>query len=229
MSMNHKSLSYLPDSTSQHPMNRKDLEYDRLIGQERNRTNLLSILVVGLLIYVLLSLFLFRYAINLPKSVPMVIEVAPWGEAINVGDISKYSYTNIDVPEKHRQWMVKTFIKNLRSISSDPQIVHDNVSSLFSMITPSCAEQLKYNIRNPDIFSMIGKRTVTVMFDSIIKASEKTYQVDWAEKTLGEYQGTKYYRGLFTIELLEPTEKQSDINCLGVFITNYDIVELTNK
>lgn len=225
--MKHRTQSYLPDSTEKHPMNRLDKQYDRMIGSERNKTRFLALIVLILLVYIIGSLFLFRYAIKLPKSIPMVIEVAPWGEAINVGDISKYSYGTIEVPETHRQWQVKEFIRRLRSLSTDPQILYDNVSSLFYMITTSAEAKVKYDVRNPDVFALVGKKTVTVMIESIIKASAKTYQVDWIETAQGENAGKRRYRGLFTIELLEPSAKQAEKNPLGVYISAYDISEIT--
>lgn len=224
--MNHKTQSYLPDSAEKHPMNRLDRQYDRIIGSERNKVLVLTFIVLILHVYVIGSLFLFRYAIRLPKTVPMVIEVAPWGEAINVGDISKYSYGTVEVPETSRQWQVKEFVRKLRSLSTDPQVLYENISSLFSMITTSAEEKVKHDVRNPDVFSLVGKKSVAVMFESIIKASAKTYQVDWIETTQGENSGKRHYRGLFTVELLEPSAKQAEKNPLGIYISAYEIVEI---
>lgn len=224
--MNHKTQSYLPDSTERHPMNRLDRQYDRIIGSERFKNVILTCITIILLGYVIGSLFLFNHAIKLPKTVPMVIEVAPWGEAINVGDISKYSYGTLEVPEIHRQWQVKEFVRKLRSLSSDPQVLYENIASLFSMITTSAEDKVKHDVRNPDVFALVGKKTVTVMIESVIKASAKTYQVDWIETTQGENSGKRHYRGLFTIELLEPSAKQAEKNPLGVYISDYDIAEI---
>lgn len=224
--MNHKTQSYLPDSTERHPMNRLDRQYDRIIGSERTKSVVLTVIVCILLVYVIGSLFLYRDAIKMPKAVPMVIEVAPWGEAINVGDISKYSYGTLEVPETSREWQVKEFVRKLRSLSSDPQVLYENISSLFSMITTSAEAKVKYDVRNPDVFALVGRKTVTVMFESIIKASAKTYQVDWIETTQGENSGKRHYRGLFTIELLEPSAKQAEKNPLGIYISAYDIAEI---
>ena len=141
--MNHKTQSYLPDSTEKHPMNRLDRQYDRIIGSERTKSVVLTVIVCILLVYVIGSLFLYRDAIKMPKAVPMVIEVAPWGEAINVGDISKYSYGTLEVPETSREWQVKEFVRKLRSLSSDPQVLYENISSLFSMITTSAEAKVK--------------------------------------------------------------------------------------
>ena len=51
--MNHKTQSYLPDTSEKHPMNRLDRQYDRIIGSERNKVVMLTFIVLILLVYVI--------------------------------------------------------------------------------------------------------------------------------------------------------------------------------
>lgn len=224
--MNYKNTSYTITDPAQSPFKRLDAQYTDLLDKERKEKRLWIIVSIILLIYTLGSIWGWIYAINLPKTIPMVIEVAPWGEAKNAGDVSTYSYGTIQVPEKSREWQIKDFIKKLRSISSDGTVVYDNATQLFYMITRNCEERVKEALRNPDVFALVGKKQVSVVFESIIRVSEKSYQVDWIETTTGEGSGRRRYRGVFTIELLEPSKKHRDINPLGIFLSDYDITEI---
>lgn len=227
MSMKHKNSTYSPDPIKGTPFNTLDKQYDSLIGEERRAKYIWMIISLVLVLYVVASILGWLYAINLPKSVPMVISVAPWGEAMNMGDISEYSYGTIEVPETARHWQVKDFIRKLRTISSDSKILYDNVTLVFSMITRSIEEKVKEQFRNPDVFSLVGKKTVSLVFESIIRVSEKSYQVDWIETATGEDAGQRRYRGVFSIELLEPSKSHEITNPLGIYIMDYDITEIT--
>jgi len=226
--LNHKVEIYKPVQ-AKNPMNRLDMKYDHLLTSERLQKKVWMLIALGGMCYVIASLFLFKYAIELPKSIPMVIEVSSWGEAKNMGDLSHYSYDTLYVPESARKWQVKDFIKKLRTISADRDIVYENVTNIFSMITSKCAQQVKYDLKNPDIFSFIGKKTISISFESIIKVSDDSYQVDWNEKTIGSNAGNRRYRGIFTISLLNPSEKQAEINPLGIYINAYDITEIKEQ
>ena len=226
MSMEHNTNNFEPTYPDKNPMNRLDSEYDHLIGYERKRGNFFMIICVILMLYIPCSLLLYKKAINMPKSVPLVIEVQPWGEAKNMGNLSDYSYGKIQVSEAAREWQVKDFVKKMRTISSDPQVVYDNISSVFSMITTSVADKVREDVKNPDIFAMVGKTQRNLIIESVIKVSETSYQIDWIEKTTGEETGRKRLRGVFTIALLQPSEKQAQVNPLGIFIKDYDMTEI---
>lgn len=225
--MKHRVKTYTPDPTKGNEFNKLGKQYDSLIGEERREKHIWRCISFFLILYVLASIFGWLYAINLPKSVPMVISVAPWGEAVNMGDISKYSYGTIEVSEAARQWQVRDFITKLRTISSDSKILYDNVTVVFSMITKSVESKVKDQFRNPDVFSLVGKKTITLTFESIIRVSDTSYQVDWIERTTGENAGQKRYRGVFTIELLQPSKSHEITNPLGIYIRDYDITEIT--
>lgn len=229
MSMEHNTNTFEPTYPDKNPMNRLDREYDHMIGYERKRGNFFMALSLVLMIYIPLSLLLYRKAINMPKSIPLVIEVQPWGEAKNMGSLSDYSYGTMKVSENARIWQVKDFVKKLRTVSSDPQVVYDNIEQVFSMITNSVADKVREDVRNPDIFAMVGKTNRNVIIESTIKVSETSYQVDWIEKTSGEKMGRTRYRGVFTITLLEPNEKQAAVNPLGIFIKDYDMTEINEN
>jgi type IV secretory pathway TrbF-like protein len=61
----------------------------------------------------------------------------------------------------------------------------------------------------------------------VLRLSTKTWQVDWIENTTGGASGrARRMRGVFTVELLEPSVKQRALNPLGIYIDDYDFTEI---
>lgn len=226
MAMEYRNTIFAPSKRAKNPMNRRDNMYDQLIGKERREKLIwMSIAVFGL-VYALFSIRLYKHAIELPKAVPMVIEVSSWGEARNLGDISNYSYDTIIVSEQAKKWQVNKFITNLRSISSDAEIISANINDIYTMITTACEPKIRDHFSTPDIYSLVGKRKVVVTIESTIQVSTESYQIDWVEITSGNRTETKRYRGVISIALLNPSTKQAEKNPLGIYIKDFNIVEL---
>jgi type IV secretory pathway TrbF-like protein len=80
-------------------------------------------------------------------------------------------------------------------------------------------------LRQADPFSEVGKLRRTVSLESVLRLSSSTWQADWIETT-SDGNGSKRYRGVFTIQLLEPPARQRVQNPLGIYIDTYDITEL---
>lgn len=226
MSMDYKNSTFVPSTKTTNPMNRRDSMFDQLIGKEQREKIIWMIIAIFGLIYALCSFLLYKHAIDLPKAIPMVIEVSSWGEARNLGDVSNYSYDSISVSDKARKWQVNRFITNLRSISSDVEIVKSNISDIYTMITTACEQKVREQFTSPDIYTLVGKKKVVVTIETIIQVSENSYQIDWFESCTGKEVSNKRYRGVVTIALLTPSAKQSEKNPLGIYVTDYNIVEI---
>ena len=216
-------------SDPENPYNLRRREYDQLIGEvqkERNRWR-------GATFAVIILLFLLCggvvYLGSLPKLVPHVIEVAAWGEARDIGPIGTNSYSGIARSDPSIQYYLRLFIKNTRAISSDPQIVQDNLSAAFRSVTQSGFAQLREDVVDTRMLSRALSERVTITVHNILTVTDSSYQIDWTENTFalnGEERGKAYYRGIFTVVFAEPNELQKRANPLGIFIERYDIQKL---
>lgn len=166
------------------------------------------------------------YMGSLPKTVPMVITVQPWGEANYVGDVSQYDYSNIPVSEESREYYLKEFVKKTHAISSDKDIVIENWEVAFMFISPRGWKQLEKYFQEKAPFEKVGKNKNYVEIETIIKITDLTYQVDWREtlttmdNSVLEVNGK---RGIYTIKLAKPDKKIERENPLGIFITEFNI------
>lgn len=226
MSMDYKNSTFVPSAKTKNPMNSRDSMFDQLLGKEKREKIIWMIIAIFGLIYALCSFLLYKHAIDLPKAIPMVIEVSSWGEARNLGDVSNYSYNSISVSDKAKKWQINQFITDLRSISSDVEIVKSNIADIYTMITTACEQKVRDQFTSPDIYTLVGKKKVVVTIETIIQVSENSYQIDWYENCTGKEVSNKRYRGVVTIALLTPSAKQSEKNPLGIYITDYNIVEI---
>lgn len=213
----------------ENPYNGRRREYDQLIGEvqkERNRWRCAAFVMLTLLF---LASGGMVYLGSLPKVVPHVIEVASWGEARSVGRVGTNSYSGIVRSDPSIQYYLRAFITNMRSISSDREIIRDNLTAAFRSVTRSGYTQLQTDISNSGIFTRSQRERVTVTIHNILTITDSSYQIDWTEATFGlngAERGRAYYRGIFNVVFAEPDESQIRFNPLGIFIERYDIQRL---
>lgn len=89
---------------------------EQIEKSEKKKWKTIAIISVSLL---LVSFLVMIYAVNLPRTVPMVITVSDWGEAKYVGEIGKLNYDGVKVPKIAIEYQIRKFVINKYSISSD--------------------------------------------------------------------------------------------------------------
>jgi type IV secretion system protein VirB5 len=178
-------------------------------------------------VFLAISLCIVWYCASLEKQVPLIITVAPWGEARYIGDAAALSYRNAEIPEEAIQFQIREFVTRFRGISSDSEVLYQNIIKCYSMVTSSCSSKMTSHLREEDPFSFVGKTKRAITIESVLRLSDKTWQVDWIEKSSGSgTSSAKRIRGVFTVRLLEPGAKQRVQNPLGIYIDDYDYTEL---
>lgn len=208
------------------PFNSMLSEYDRIIGMQNKENRTWRIIAIVSMSAFFISLGLLLYAIRLPKTVPMVITVSDFGEAKYVGEVSKLSYDNIQVPEIAIQYQIRKFIINLRTINSDANVMKQNVKNLYTMVTQVSSQKLSNLLREENPFADFGKFKRTVLIESLLKLSDNAYQVDFIETrstATGMIMDKVRYRAIISTELLEPADNVKIENPLGIFISAFDI------
>ena len=84
------------------------------------------------------------------------------------------------------RYEVAAFIRNPRSVTSDPQVEHQMLNALLAH-TRGAADRFLDEYYHSDNFShnpfkIAEKQTVSVQIDSILQLSPRSYQVRWTEQ-----------------------------------------------
>jgi type IV secretion system protein TrbF len=118
------------------------------------------------------------------RYIPYVVEVDKLGYALTVPQ--PLSPTAVpDVTARMERYEVAAFIRNARSVSSDPQVEHEMLNSLLAHVRGAADRFLDayYHsdgfTHNP--FKIAEKQTVSVQINSILQLSAQSYEVRWTE------------------------------------------------
>ena len=204
-------------------------EYDRIIGLQNKENKTWRIIAVSSLSFLFLSLLLLLYAIKLPKTIPMVITVSEYGEAKYVGNVSKMSYSNINVPDIAIQYQIKRFVTNMNTITSDAQVMKQNIRDCYNMLSGDAGLKLSNILKNDNPFDKFGDIKQSILLESILQLSPQSYQVDYIQSKItmtGVVTDRTRYRGIISIALLEPPEDKKIENPLGIYISDFDFTKV---
>jgi type IV secretion system protein VirB5 len=225
MASHHKKTIYA-ELPAGNPFERGEKAYGDLLENERKGKRRWQAAAYILLGCVVLSIGISWYAATLPKTVPLIITVAPWGEAEYRGEATGLSYQNAQIPEIAIQYQVREFVTELRGISSDSEILYQNITRCYARVTEKCNRKMTASLREEDPFSLVGKTRRVITIETVLRLSTHTWQVDWIESSSGSTTMTHRMRGVFTVELLEPAGRQRVLNPLGIYIDDYDFTEI---
>ncbi|UTC84400.1 type IV secretion system protein [Treponema denticola] len=204
-------------------------EYDRIIGLQNKENKTWRIIAVASLSFLFLSLLLLLYAIKLPKTIPMVITVSEYGEAKYVGNVSKMSYSNMKVPDIAIQYQIKRFVTNMNTITSDAQVMRQNIRDCYNMLSGDAGLKLSNILKNDNPFDKFGDIKQSILLESILQLSPQSYQVDYIQSKItmtGVVTDRTRYRGIISIALLEPPEDKKIENPLGIYISDFDFTKV---
>jgi type IV secretion system protein VirB5 len=180
----------------------------------------------GILALFAASLGFFIYAVRMQKTVPVLINVMPNGEAQFLGEVRQPG--QIAVPEAAIQFQIRRFITNLRSVSTDSQVLYNNIEDCYAMVTSSYEPAMTRFLREASPFALVGKTRRTVEIESAIKITGSSYQIDWAETSVDSSQARKptRMRAIVTVKLLPATDETVKKNPLGIYIDNCEMTQL---
>lgn len=204
-------------------------EYDRIIGLQNKENKTWRIIAVASLSFLFLSLLLLLYAIKLPKTIPMVITVSEYGEAKYVGNVSKMSYSNMKVPDIAIQYQIKRFVTNMNTITSDAQVMRQNIRDCYNMLSGDAGLKLSNILKKDNPFDKFGDIKQSILLESILQLSPQSYQVDYIQSKItmtGVVTDRTRYRGIISIALLEPPEDKKIENPLGIYISDFDFTKV---
>ena len=155
------------------------------------------------------------------RVVPYVVEVDALGEARAVTPAeAEYRPTDPQIA-----WHLGRFITNVRSISLDPVLMRQNWLSAYDFVTERGALFLGEYARSAKPFAEVGTRTVSVQVTSIVRASDRSFQVNWSEAAYerGSLAGTSRWTAILSIVVRAPgTAEALRKNPLGLYVDAID-------
>lgn len=152
---------------------------------------------------------------------PYVVAVDRLGEAQAVAPADKdYQPTDPQIA-----WFLGRFIGNVRSISLDPVLMRQNWLSAYDFATQRGARFLSDYAREANPFGDVGTRTVSVQVTSIVRASDRSFQVKWTESEYdrGSIAGTTHWTAILSVVTRPPAN--ADMlrrNPLGLYVDAID-------
>lgn len=204
---------------------------DTINGLAQKNARMWQIIALVSLSSFFIALGILIYAVNLPKTIPIVVTVNPEGAAQYIGKVDKSLYGKNTIPEIAKTYQIETLLKNMFTIVIDKDAQNDYILQANSLVQAGAITQLDTFFRQNNPFLNFGKEIQSIEIEALLKQTDKTYFVNFnvTKKTIDGY--VKYntlYSALINIDYFEPNldnSKNKYPNILGVYITNFDIKE----
>ena len=122
-------------------------------------------------------------------------------------------------------WFLSRFIEHVRSVSLDPVLMRQDWLSAYDFTTKRGSIFLGDYARAADPFGHIGERTVSVQVTSVVRASDKSFQIKWVETAYqrGAQEGTSHWTAILTVQMVPPTSADTlRKNPLGIYVDAID-------
>jgi len=152
---------------------------------------------------------------------PYVVEVDRLGEPRAVAEAENgYRPTDPQIA-----WHLARFIEHVRGVSLDPVLMRQDWLAAYDFATKRGSQFLGDYARSADPFARIGERTVSVQVTSVVRASDKSFQVKWTETVFerGSRAGASQWTAILTVVTRTPTNAETlRKNPLGVYVDAVD-------
>jgi type IV secretion system protein VirB5 len=155
------------------------------------------------------------------RVVPYVVEVDRLGAARAVSEAEK----GYQPSDPQIAWHLARFVEHVRSVSLDPVLMRHDWLEAYDFVTKRGAQFLGDYARSADPFGRLGERTVSVQVTSVVRASERSFQVKWTETVYerGARGGTSRWTGIFTTVSRPPASADAlRKNPLGIYVDAID-------
>ena len=154
------------------------------------------------------------------RVVPYVVEVDRLGEPRAVSPAeADYHPTDPEIA-----WHLARFVTDIRSVSLDPVFMRQNWLAAYTFATRRGAQFLGEYARAADPFGQQG-RTVSVEVTSVVRASDRSFQVKWTETAYdhGARTGLSHWTAILTVVVNPPTSAETlRKNPLGLYVDAID-------
>ena len=195
--------------------------WDERIGSARAQAhNWRLVAFGGLAVSILLAVGLI-WLQRTGSAVPFVVEVDRNGAVRAVGPAAE-SYKPNDA---QIAYTLARFIENVRGLSIDPVVVRQNWLRAYDYTTDRAAVTLNDYARDNDPFANVGRLTVSVEVQSVVRASDTSFQMRWTERTFenGATKDSKRWSAVLSIVITPPrTAETVRKNPLGIYVHSFN-------
>jgi len=155
------------------------------------------------------------------RVVPFVVEVDRLGEPRAVAPAEAHYQPS----DPQIAWFLSRFVTEVRSVSLDPVLMRQDWLSAYDFTTKRGALFLGDYARTADPFGHVGERSVSVQVTSVVRASDRSFQVKWIETAYdrGALAGSSHWTAILTVTMVPPAS--ADIlrrNPLGLYVDAID-------
>jgi type IV secretion system protein VirB5 len=199
------------------PYQRAAQAWDERIGSARVQARnwrLLAFCVLALNAAITAGLF---WLAKQSRVTPYVVEVSDSGLVRAVGEAAEH-YKPVDA---QIAFHLTQFITDVRSLSIDPIVVRQNWLNAYAYTTDRGATALNAYAQANDPFASVGQKSIAVEISSVVRASDKSFQLRWIERTYvsGGLAGTERWTAILTTVLQPPRNiDQLRRNPLGIYV-----------
>jgi len=203
------------------PFQRAGQLWDERIGSARVQARNWRLMAFGCLGLTMLMSGGLLWQAGQSRVVPYVVEVDRLGEPRAIAPAgTRYQPTDPQIA-----WFLSGFVRDVRSVSLDAVLMRQNWLSAYDFTTKRGAVFLGAYARATDPFGHVGERAVSVQVTSVVRASDRSFQVKWIETTYerGSVTSAAHWTGILTVLIKLPTS--ADIlrrNPLGLYVDAID-------
>ncbi|BEG77716.1 MULTISPECIES: conjugal transfer protein TrbF [Alcaligenaceae] len=217
MRFRRPSVKYAATPEPVTPYQRAAQAWDDRLGSARVQARNWRLMAFGCLLLAVGATAAYVWRSTQALVTPYVVEVARSGEVRAIGEAA----TPYRPDDAQIAFHLARFIENVRAVSVDPIVVRKQWLDAYAYTTDRGAAFLNEYARQHDPFAQVGKRSVTVEVPSIVRASDRSFQIQWEEKAYvnGAAAGTERWTAILTIVLQPPnTAAKLRANPLGIYV-----------
>ena len=155
------------------------------------------------------------------RVVPYVVEVDKLGAVRAVAPAAAWD----TVSDPQIAWHLSEFIRHVRTVSLDPVLMRRDWLAAYDFVTPRGAAFLGAYARRARPFDAIGEETVSVQVTSVVRASDRSFQVKWSETAYarGDEDGTSRWTAILGVKVRPPSDAETlRKNPLGIYVDAID-------
>jgi len=155
------------------------------------------------------------------RVVPYVVEVDRLGEARAVAE----AQAGFQPTDPQIAWHLARFVRNVRGVSLDPVVMRQDWLDAYAFATRRGSQFLGEYARAADPFARLGERTVAVQVTSVVRASDRSFQVKWTEIVFerGSQAEQSNWTAILTIVTRTPVSAEVlRKNPLGIYVDAID-------
>jgi type IV secretion system protein VirB5 len=166
------------------------------------------------------------------KVIPYVVEVDKLGYAITIPTALTVSNTPGTV-ERMKRYEIAAFIRNARSVSSDPAVEQNMLNELLAHSRGAANKFLESYYHADDFaknpFQIAKHQTINIQIETILQQSSKSYEVHWSETARdmnGAPLATSHWEAIVETEISPRSSTDTVIsNPLGFYVTRLSWAE----